>query len=69
MFDFPFPESLVDKDGNFVGQIIVTLVTKSLLDDKQAGEYCQSNIDILFGTYETETDRDTSKRVSRIQRG
>lgn len=69
MFDFPFPESLVDKDGNFVGQIIVTLVTKSLLDDKQAGEYCQSNIDILFGTYETETDRDTSKKGIKNPKG
>lgn len=69
MFDFPFPESLMDKDGNFVGQIIVTLVTKSLLDDKQAGEYCQSNIDILFGTYETETDRDTSKKGTKNPKG
>ena len=69
MFDFPFPESLVDKDGNFVGQIIVTVVTKSLLDDKQAGEYCQSNIDILFGTYETETDRDTSKKGIKNPKG
>lgn len=61
MFDFPYPKSLIDENGCFTGQIIVTLVTKSLLDDKQAGEYCQSNIDVLFGTYETETERDTSK--------
>ena len=69
MFDFPFPESLIDEDGNFIGQIIATLVTKSLLDDKQAGEYCQSNIDILFGTYETETDRDTSKPRIKNSKG
>ena len=69
MFDFPFPESLIDEDGNFIGQIIATLVTKSLLDDKQAGEYCQSNIDILFGTYETETDRDTSKPTIKNPKG
>ena len=69
MFDFPFPESLIDEDGNFIGQIIVTLVTKSWLDDKQAGEYCQSNIDILFGTYETETDRDTSKKGIKNPKG
>lgn len=69
MFDFPFPESLIDEDGNFIGQIIVTLVTKSLLDDKQAGEYCQSNIDILFGTYETETDRDTTKKGIKNPKG
>ncbi|MBQ3100512.1 MAG: S8 family peptidase [Clostridia bacterium] len=69
MFDFPFPESLIDENGNFVGQIIATLVTKSLLDDKQSGEYCQSNIDILFGTYETETDRDTTKPTIKNPKG
>ena len=69
MFDFPFPESLIDEDGNFIGQIIVTLVTKAWLDDKQAGEYCQSNVDVLFGTYETEMDRDTSKRGIKNPKG
>lgn len=61
MFDFPYPQSLVDENGYFTGQVIVTLVTKSLLDDKQAGEYCQSNIDVLFGTYGSERERDVSK--------
>lgn len=63
MFDFPYPTSLIDENGYFTGQIIVTLVTKSLVDDKQAGEYCQSDISILFGTYETEKDRDISKKT------
>ena len=36
MFDFPYPQSLVDENGFFTGQIIATLVTKSLIDDKQA---------------------------------
>ena len=48
MFDFPFPTSLVDENGFFRGQIILTLVNKSLVDEKQAGEYCQSNIDVFF---------------------
>lgn len=61
MFNFPYPTSLVDENGFFRGQIILTLVNKSLVDDKQAGEYCQSNIDVLFGTYETEKERDTDK--------
>ena len=61
MFDFPFPTSLVDENGFFRGQIILTLVNKSLVDEKQAGEYCQSNIDVFFGTYETEKDRDVTK--------
>ncbi len=63
IFDFPYPQSLVDENGFFTGQIIATLVTKSLIDDKQAGEYCQSDISILFGTYLTEQNRDTTKRT------
>lgn len=63
MFDFPYPQSLVDENGFFTGQIIATLVTKSLIDDKQASEYCQSDISILFGTYLTEQDRDTTKKT------
>lgn len=69
MFDFPYPTSLVDENGYFTGQVIVTLVTKSLVDEKQAGEYCQSNIDILFGTYANEKDRDTSKPTIKNPKG
>lgn len=69
MFDFPYPKSLIDENGYFTGQIIVTLVTKSLIDDKQAGEYCQSNIDVLFGTYETETERDITKPIIKNPMG
>lgn len=63
MFDFPFPSSLVDEHGFFRGQIILTLVNKTLVDEKQAGEYCQSNIDVYFGTYENEKERDTTKPI------
>lgn len=69
MFDFPYPTSLVDENGYFRGQIILTLVNKTWLDDKQAGEYCQSNIDVLFGTYENEKDRDTSKPTIKNPKG
>ena len=69
MFDFPFPTSLVDENGFFRGQIILTLVNKSLVDEKQAGEYCQSNIDVFFGTYETEKDRDVTKPTIKNPRG
>ena len=61
MFNFPFPTSMVDENGFFRGQIILTLVNKTLVDEKQAGEYCQSNLDVFFGTYETEKERDTAK--------
>mgnify|MGYP004523686537 FL=1 len=69
MFDFPYPTSLVDENGFFRGQIILTLVNKSLVDEKQAGEYCQSNIDVLFGTYETEKERDVTKPTIKNPRG
>lgn len=69
MFDFPYPTSLVDENNFFRGQIILTLVNKTILDDKQAGEYCQSNIDVYFGTYETEKERDTSKPIIKNPRG
>ena len=61
MFNFPYPTSMVDENGFFRGQIILTLVNKTLVDEKQAGEYCQSNLDVFFGTYETEKERDTNK--------
>ncbi len=69
MFDFPYPTCLVDENGFFRGQIILTLVNKSLVDEKQAGEYCQSNIDVLFGTYETEKERDVTKPTIKNPRG
>lgn len=69
MFDFPYPTSMVDENGYFRGQIILTLVNKSLVDEKQAGEYCQSNIDVLFGTYETEKERDVTKPTIKNPRG
>jgi len=69
MFDFPFPTSMVDNNGFFRGQVILTLVNKTLVDDKQAGEYCQSNIDVFFGTYETEKERDITKPIIKNPKG
>ena len=45
------------------------MVNKSLVDEKQAGEYCQSNIDVFFGTYETEKERDVTKPTIKNPRG
>ena len=69
MFDFPYPKDLVDEYGYFRGQMIVTLVTKTLLDEKQDSEYCQSNIDLFFGTYKTEKERDITKPIIKNQYG
>lgn len=69
MFDFPYPTSLVDENGYYTGQIILTLVNKSLVNDKQAGEYCQSNVDVMFGTYENEKDRTITNPRAKNQYG
>ena len=63
MFNFPFPKTMVDEHGFFRGQIILTLVNKSIVNANQGGEYCQSNIDVMLGTYECEKVRDTSKKT------
>lgn len=65
MFNFPYPTSMVDENGYFRGQIILTLVNKSIVDEKQAGEYCQSNLDVFFGTYENERQRDINRSTIR----
>ena len=58
--DFPMPECLV-KDEFFNFQAIVTLVYDPILDPTQGFEYCQSNIDVRFGSYDEKVPRDTSK--------
>lgn len=61
IMDFPMPTNLI-KDGFYTGQVIATLVYDPILDPTQGIEYCQSNIDIKFGTYDEKTERDVSKR-------
>jgi hypothetical protein len=54
--------SCLIKEGFFTGQIIATLVYAPILEPSQGSEYCQSNIDVLLGTYDAEKLRDTTKR-------
>lgn len=61
IMDFPMPKSLI-RDGYYTGQIIATLVYDPILDPSQGIEYCQSNIDIKFGSFDKKSTRDTSKR-------
>lgn len=61
ILDFPYPESMVDDEGYFYGEITVTLITSPILESSQGAEYCQSNIDVMLGTYDNKTERDTSK--------
>ncbi|AWK52239.1 hypothetical protein DIC82_15080 [Clostridium beijerinckii] len=60
ILDFPYPAGL-KRDGFYEGQVIVTLVYDPILDSTQGAEYCQSNIDMYFGSYDEKTDRDISK--------
>ncbi len=61
ILDFPFPESLIDEEGYFYGEVKITLVGQPVLREKQGAEYCQSNLEMMFGTYENIKDRDTTK--------
>ena len=54
------PKSLV-RNGVYTGQIIATLVYEPILDPTQGIEYCQSNIDLKFGTYAAKEARDMSR--------
>mgnify|MGYP001643223628 FL=1 len=65
ILDFPFAKSLIGDDGLFHGQITVTMVSAPLLRASEGPEYCQSNINVAFGTMEDIKDRDTSKRTIR----
>lgn len=60
--DFPMPDCLI-KDGYYSGQIIATLVYDSVLEPSQGFEYCQSNMNLKFGSYDEKTERDTTRRT------
>ncbi len=61
ILEFPFPESLIDDEGFFYGEVKVTLVSQPVLREKQGSEYCQSNLDVKFGTYDNIKDRGIEK--------
>lgn len=61
ILEFPYPENLIDSEGYFCGEIKITLVSSPVLNEKQGVEYCQSNIDVFFGTYDKLKVRDISK--------
>ncbi len=65
ILDFPFSKSLIGTDGRYHGHITVTLVSSPLLKPSEATEYCQSNINVAFGTMEDIKERDTSKHTIR----
>ena len=52
ILDFPYPSSLVDEDGYFYGDIIVTLVTDPILKPSEGSEYCQTDVDVKIETHQ-----------------
>jgi hypothetical protein len=65
IIDFPYPDSLIDNNGYYRGQVVVTLVHHPILKTGQASEYCQSNVEVKFGTYGAKAQRNLSKRTIR----
>lgn len=57
VLDFPFPDDMVE-DNFYYGEITATLVSSPDLAAEQGEEYCQSNIDLYFGTYNEKIDRE-----------
>lgn len=55
---------MIDEKGYFYGDITVTLVSSPVLFPGNGAEYCQSNIDVQFGTFDEIED----KVVSRARR-
>lgn len=53
------------RDGHFTGDISITVVTDPLLDPSQGREYCQSELEVKFGTFKGFESRDMSKRNVR----
>lgn len=51
MLDFPFPDHMIE-NGLYYGEVILTLVTLPMFAEKQGGEYCQSNLEVRFGTHD-----------------
>lgn len=57
ILDIPFPKEMVENEF-YYGEVIITLVASPDLDPTQGEEYCQSNLDVFFGTYNEKVDRD-----------
>lgn len=49
--DFPYPQCLVE-NGEFIGNIKLTLAVNPVVNATQGCEYCQSQADVLLETYD-----------------
>ena len=64
ILEFPYPESMIDDNGFYYGDITVTLVTSPVLFIGNGSEYCQSDIEVKFGTF----DEIKEYEISRFHR-
>lgn len=55
IMDFPYPDVLI-KEGHYTGHVKITAVIDPYLEQQMGDEYCQSNIDLKFGTYDQKVD-------------
>lgn len=62
IMDFPYPNVLV-KNHKYTGKIKVTLVYDPLLVPDFDSEYCQSNLEIRFGTYDQKVDANPKQKT------
>jgi hypothetical protein len=66
--DFPFPQSMTE-NGYYYGEIIVTLVASPLVDPNNGVEYCQSNLEVKLGTYDSVVNKDMKKPRNKNEIG
>ena len=50
--DIPFPSFMVDDEGCFYGDVVVTVVTDPVLKETEGREYCQTDVEVLLQTYD-----------------
>lgn len=62
ILEFPYPECLINNDGYYYGDVTITLVTQPILNASQGAEYCQSDIDVKFGTFDEIENKVTNAR-------
>ena len=53
VIDFPYPESMVNEDGYYYGDITITLATAPILNPNESVEYCQSEVDVKLETFDS----------------
>lgn len=62
IMDFPFPQTLIE-NNKYNGRLIVTLVSNPYLRGDLATEYCQTNLDVKFGTYDKKEDVEGKRAI------